>query len=271
MRQLSYHLLGMFSSHSPWIHWTGKGLEFTGKVGHTEGLDEWAAGPGAPIVADVVTSLSVIGLGSKETRAKDKIVGSLSEVFKASESLSTAVDNFAASFPTRFAALVDDHWDVLPHSSASELRFVPMFYLNAQEKRRWAERVANASELEAVVGGTATIDFFLGETARQTTSAFAVVAPQASVKDKPIDKPYQTGEKWLIGYDPQYVWVSSSDVIDQPGHFYVYSSPGSRSSAKGKDAKESKRDAAALLLATKDWLGTLTAEERATISSGLAV
>lgn len=267
-RLLSYHLFGMFLSHSPWIHWTGKGLEFTGKVGHTESLDEWAAGPGAPAVADIASTLGVIGLGSKESRAKERIAESLTEIFKSSESLSTAVDNFAASFPTRFAALVDDRWETLPHAGNSDLRFVPVFYLNAQEKRKWAERFAGASELQAVAGGAATIDFFLGEAAKQTTAAFAEVAPEATVKDKPIDKPYQTGEKWIIGYDPQYVWVPSS-AINQPGHFYVFSALGTRSSAKGKDAKESKQEAAGLLLATKDWLGTLTADERGAVAASL--
>lgn len=260
----------MFLSHSPWIRWTGKALEFTAKVGHTDSLDEWAAGTGAPAVAEVASSLSVLGLGSKESRAKDKIAESLTEIFKSSESLATAVDNFAASFPTRFAAIVDDRWEDLPHSGSSDVRFVPVFYLNAHEKQKWSERFAVASELQQVVGGAPVIDFFLGETAKQTTAAFSAVAPEATVKDRPVDKPFQTGEKWLVGYDPQYVWVPQTD-INQPGHFYVYSSLGTRSSAKGKDVKEAKQEAAGLLLATKDWLGTLTADERTAVAGRLAV
>jgi hypothetical protein len=259
----------MFISNSPWVRWTGKGLEFTGKVGHNDSLDEWAAGPGAPTIAEITSTLSVLGLSSRESRAMDRIAESLTEIFKSSESLSTAVDNFAASFPTRFAALVDDQWEALPHSGNSDLRFIPVFYLNAQEKRKWAEKFRSASELQSTVGGPAAIDFFVGEAAKQTTAAFTEAAPEAAVKDKPIDKPFQTGEKWLVGYDPQYLWVPQAH-INQPGHFYLFSSLGTRSSAKGKEVKESKQEAATLLLATKDWLGTLTADERTAVAGGLA-
>ncbi len=204
----------MFLSHSPWIRWTGKAVEFTGKVGHTSSLDEWAAGPGAPTIEEVASTLSTFGVGTKEGRATDKIADSLTKIFKSSESLSTAADNFAASFPTRFAALVDDQWENLPHSSNPDLRFIPIYYLNAQEKRKWAERFQNASELQATVGGAAVIDFFLSETAYQTTAVFSEAAPEATVKDKPIEKPFQAGEKWVIGFDPQYAWVPQSASKD---------------------------------------------------------
>lgn len=267
---LSYHFLGMFLSHSPWVRWTGKGLEFTGKVGHTSSLDEWAAGPGAPTIADVASTLSAFGLGARESRAKDKIADSLTELFKSSEPLATAVDNFAASYPTRFAALVDERWEELPHSGSVDLRFVPVFYVNEQEKRKWTDRFAGSVELQSVAGGLAVVDFFLSEIAVQSTAAFTEAAPESPAKDRPIDKPFQTGEKWVVGFDPQYLWVPLSS-IDQPGHFYTYSSLGTRSSAKGKDAKEARLEAANTLVDTKDWLGTISAEDRAAIANRLAV
>lgn len=238
-------------------------------MGRTSRLDEWAAGPGAATIAEIAPTLTMLGLGSKESRAKDKIADSLTELFKQSEPLSMAVDNFAASFPTRFAALVDERWEALPHSGIEDLRFVPVFYVNHHEKKKWSERFGSAVELQSVVGGAPVVDFFLGEAAAQATAAFAEASPDAVAKGHPIEKPHQTGEKWLIGYDPQYVWTPVSG-IDRPGHFYIYSALGARGSAKSKDAKDARLEASNSLVATKDWLGTLSAEDRAAIAKSLA-
>ena len=54
------------------------------------------------MVADVATTLSALGLSSRENRAKDKIWDSLADLFKTSQSLKTAVENFVAGYPDAF-------------------------------------------------------------------------------------------------------------------------------------------------------------------------
>ena len=64
--------------------------------------------------------------------------------------------------------------------------------------------------------------------------------PRRPQKDKDVDKPVPVGEKWLVGFDPQYAWK------EQPGHYYLYLAEGTHPDAKRKAVKEAKSAAAAV-------------------------
>jgi hypothetical protein len=254
-------MLIMLLGNNRWARWTGKGMEFSGKLPRPEAFDQWAAGAGEPIVADLASTLSPIGLTSKESRAKDKIWDSLADLTKTSESLKTAVASFVAAYPTRFAAFVDNHWFKWPTAGTGSLRVIPAAAVNRNEGRTWHHRFDDALELQNVLGGDALRAYFFEEMAWQLGDTLAAAAPPAPEKDKAVDKPVQVGEKWLIGFDPQYEWKS------QPGHYYIYLAEGTHPDAKRGASKEAKRTAAAALIESKDWLGRLTAEERSSIGA----
>ena len=231
-------------------------MEFAGKLSRPETFDDWAGGAGQSVVADTASTLSALGLGSRENRAKDKVWDSLAELFKTSQSLKTAVGNFVAGYPTRFAAFIEAHWFKWPNEGKGSLRVVPVASVNRHEARKWTEQFDGALELESVVGGAALRAYFFNEMARQLGNAIAEAAPEAPEKDKGVDKPVPVGEKWLIGFDPQYAWK------EQPGHYYLYLAEGTHPDAKRKAVKEAKSTAATALVECKDWLGRLTSEER---------
>ena len=231
-------------------------MEFAGKLTRPETFDDWAGGAGESVVEEVATTLSALGLGSRESRAKDKIWDSLADLFKTSQSLKTAVGNFVAGYPTRFATFIEAHWFKWPNPGTGSLRVVPLAAVNRHEAGKWTEQFDGALELAGVVGGAALRAYFFDEMARQSGSAIAEVAPEASEKDKGVDKPVPVGEKWLIGFDPQYAWG------EQPGHYYLYLAEGTHPDAKRKAVKEARNSAATALVECKDWLGRLTSDER---------
>lgn len=231
-------------------------MEFAGKLTRPETFDDWAGSAGQGVVADLAATLSALGLSSRESRAKDKIWDSLADLFKTSQSLKTAVENFVAGYPTRFAAFVEDHWFKWPNPGKGSLRVVPVASVNRHEARKWTAQFDGALELQGVVGGGALRAYFFDEMARQLGSAIAGAAPEAPEKDKGVDKPVPVGEKWLIGFDPQYAWK------EQPGHYYLYLAEGTHPDAKRKAVKEAKNAAATALVECKDWLGRLTSDER---------
>jgi hypothetical protein len=231
-------------------------MEFAGNVPRPETFDDWAGAAGQSVVADVTSTLSALRLSSRENRAKDKIWDSLADLFKTSQSLKTAVENFVAGYPTRFASFIEDHWFKWPNPGKGSLRVVPVASVNRHESDKWAAQFDGALELQGVVGGAALRAYFFDEMARQLGNAMAEVAPEAPQKDKGVDKPVAVGEKWLIGFDPQYAWK------EQPGHYYLYLAEGTHPDAKRKAVKEAKSSAAVALVECKDWLGRLTSNER---------
>jgi hypothetical protein len=254
-------MLNMLLGNTNWAKWSGKGMEFSGKLSRPGTFDEWTEGVGQPVVAEVEVTVSVLGLSSKENRAKDKIWDSLADLMKTSESLKTAVENFVAGYPTRFAAFVDNHWFKWPNPGQGALRVVPVAPVNRNEARKWSERFDGALELQGVLGGAALRAFFFDEMALQLGDAIADAAPEVPGKDRPVDKPLPLGEKWLIGFDPQYEWKG------QPGHYYVYLGEGTHPDAKRGAVKEAKSAAAVALVECKDWLGRLSGDERASIGA----
>lgn len=254
-------MLNMLLGNPSWARWTGKGMGFAGRLTRPETFDAWAAGAGDGVVADVATTLSALGLSSRESRAKDKIWDSLADLFKTSQSLKTAVENYVAGYPTRFATFVEAHWFKWPNPGRGSLRVVPVASMNRHEARKWAEQFDGALELQGMVGGAALRAYFFDEMARQLGSAIAEAAPAPPEKDKDVDKPVPVGEKWLVGFDPQYAWK------EQPGHYYLYLAEGTRPDAKRKAVKEAKSAAAESLLECKDWLGRLTSDERTTFGA----
>ncbi len=231
-------------------------MEFAGKLTRAETFDDWAGSAGQGVVAEVATTLSALGLSSRESRAKDKIWDSLADLFKTSQSLKTAVTNFVAGYPDRFARFVEAHWFKWPNPGKGSLRVVPVASVNRHEARLWAEQFDSALELQGVLGGAALRAYFFDEMARQLGSAVAGAAPAPPEKDNDVDKPVPVGEKWLIGFDPQYAWK------EPPGHYYLYLAEGTHPDAKRKAVKEAKSSAAASLVECKDWLGRLTSDER---------
>ncbi len=248
-------MLNMLLGNPSWARWTGKGMEF-GKLSRPETFDDWAGGAGQGVVAEVAATLSALGLGSRESRAKDRIWDSLADLFKTSQSLKAAVENFVAGYPTRFATFIEDHWFKWPNPGKGSLRVVPVASVNRYEARNWSERFDGALELQSVVGGAALRSYFFDEMARQLGGAISEAAPEAPEKDKGVDKPLQVGEKWLVGFDPQYEWK------EQPGHYYLYIAEGTHPGAKRGAVKEAKSAAATALVECKDWLGRLTSDER---------
>ena len=236
-------------------------MAFAGKLSRPATFEDWADAIGRGVVTEAATSLSTLGLSSRENRAKDKIWDSLADLFKTSQSLTTAVENFVAGYPTRFGSFVEEHWFKWPNPGKGSLRVVPVASVDRHEARKWTERFDGALELQGVVGGAAFRAYFFDEMARQLGNALAEVAPETPEKDKGVDKPLPVGEKWLIGFDPQYTWK------EQPGHYYLFLAEGTHPDAKRSAVKEAKRSAAEALVECKDWLGRLTSDERSNLGS----
>src|ERR1700759_165824 len=89
-----------------WIRWTGKTLEFVGKLAQTESFERWAESQGEKVISDLAIKSGgiVFGMG-KEKKAKGIVWTDLETIAEKSPSLNAAIQKFVSDSPGILAAI----------------------------------------------------------------------------------------------------------------------------------------------------------------------
>src|ERR1022692_1302225 len=232
-----------------WIRWTGKVLEFSGKIVQASSFEEWAEKQGALLIENVALDSGIKLF--KTSRAKSAVWEELAGQFKRSETFLAAIKEGIAAYPGRINAVTSDRSGRLPREGSSDVLVLPSVVVNAFELGFWRS-FDSSEELATLKGGPSLREYFFQEMVRQLDSAFSAASERASPKD-----PIQAGNRWVIGFDPQYAWGDAS------GHYYVYSSyPGTQGDASKDNRKRAREKADIQLETSKCWLGKLSKERR---------
>jgi hypothetical protein len=98
-----------------WIKWTGKTLEFAGKLVQTDSFERWAESQGEKIITDVglKTGGYIFGVG-KDKKAKGIVWNELASLAKTSPELKAAIDDFVIHYPEMLDKLANKY-SQLPH------------------------------------------------------------------------------------------------------------------------------------------------------------
>lgn len=241
-----------------WIRWTGKTLEFVGKLAQAKSFEEWAGKQGERIVTDIglKTGGYVLGLG-KESRAKSIIWEDLETLATTSKTLKTAIEDFVQHYPGVLSNLASKTSKLPTQSYSSNLRVVPRFVVTPHALAEIKTRLDNSQELAKLKGGPSLREYFFKELIEQLESTYSKAAMEVTPQ-----KPLQLDDKWIVGFDPQYQWAG------HPGHYYVYSSyTYTRKDAKEK--KKGKEEAEQEFVKCQKWLGELSLEERQQLEANL--
>jgi hypothetical protein len=233
-----------------WIRWTGKTLEFAGKLVQAKSFEDWAEGQGKALVEKLGVEAGGVVLGFGTAKKGRSIVwGELRNVAENSPSLAAAINMAASQYPGVFDNLARSA--KVPYLS-SDLAVVPRFLIRRDILAEITAHLQASQELEHLKGGGIFRDYFLKELASQADDAFVAEASKASP-----DKPLQIKDRWVVGFDKNYMWQT------HPGHFLVfYSNSGTRPDASRSEKKSARARAAAQMQETLAWLGTLTKEQR---------
>ena len=232
-----------------WIRWTGKVLEFSGKLVQSSTFEDWAEKQGAALIEKVAIDSGLKLF--KTSRAKDAIWEELASQFKKSDTFLATVQGAVAGYPLRISAGIGGWSTRLPSETASNVVVVPRFLVDSWEVEFWRS-FDSSQELATLKGGPALREYFFQEMVRQLAEAFSAAAAKASPKN-----PIQIGDRWLVGFDPQYAWGNTE------GHYYVYSSFSARAGASKDDKKDARQRAERQMETCKRWLGSLSGEKRA--------
>jgi hypothetical protein len=234
-----------------WIRWTGKTLEFVGKLAQADSFERWAESQGEKIISDLALKSGgiVFGLG-KESKAKGILWSDLKTIAEKSLSLNAAIQEVVGQYPSILSSL-RSNYSALPHESAY-LTVVPRLLVNRLALAAVTRNLDGSQELAQLKGGALLRQYFFEELAIQIDDAFTQQAAKTST-----DKPLEIGDDWLVGFDEHYQWK------DVPGHYFVYSSYSrTRKTADNKARKEGRKEASELLAKCQVWLGKLSAGDR---------
>jgi len=241
-----------------WIRWTGKTLEFVGKLAQAESFEHWAESQGEKVISDLALKSGgiVFGLG-KEKKAKGILWTDLQTIAEKSPSLNAAIQEFVNYYPKILSAIASNYTS-LPHLS-TYLVVVPRYLVNRDALAEVKKRLDGSKELADLKGGPSFRQYFFEELIRQLDDAFSTQALKATP-----DKPFEIDDKWVVQFDEHYDWAN------QAGHYLVYSSYNyTKPSADNKTRKAGRKEAAELLAKIQPWLGTLTPEERKKLTAKL--
>jgi hypothetical protein len=239
-----------------WIRWTGKTLEFVGKLAQADSFERWAESQGEKVISDLALKSGGIlfGLG-KESKAKGILWSDLETIAEKSPSLNAAIQDVVVQYPNILSAL-RSNYSTLPHESVY-LTVVPRLLVNRRGLAAVTKNLDGSQELAQLKGGPLLRQYFFEELVNQIDQTFTRQAEKTSA-----EKPLEIGDDWLVGFDEHYEWKG------EPGHYFVYSSIShSRKSADGKAKKEGRKEAAELLAKCQIWLGKLSADERQKLES----
>jgi hypothetical protein len=240
-----------------WIRWTGKTLEFVGKLAQADSFERWAESQGEKIISDLALKSGgiVFGLG-KESKAKGILWSDLETIAEKSPSLNAAIQDVVGQYPSILSTL-RSNYSLLPHESVY-LIVVPRHLVNRLALADVTKNLDGSQELAQLKGGPVFRQYFLEELVNQIDHVFTHQAGKTSP-----DKPLEIGDDdWLVGFDENYQWEGTA------GHYFVYSSYShTRQSADKKAKKEGRMEAGELLEKCQVWLGKLSPAERQKLES----
>src|ERR1700758_917243 len=135
-----------------WIRWTGKTLEFVGKLAQTESFERWAESQGEKVISDLAIKSGgiVFGMG-KEKKAKGIVWTDLETIAEKSPSLNAAIQKFVSDYPGILAAIAS-HYTSLPHLSVY-LVVVPRYLVTRDALAEVKKRLDGSKELADLKGG----------------------------------------------------------------------------------------------------------------------
>jgi hypothetical protein len=236
-----------------WIKWTGKALEFTGKLAQMDSFEKWAESQGAEIIKAVGNEAGgyLFGVG-KGKKARNFVWNELASLAQNSPELSAAINDFVSYYPQILGKLASQSTK-LPHDPTDwDLYVVPRFLVNRDALVEVRKRLEKSEELAKLKGGPIFREYFYEELVGQLDAAYTKEAEEASP-----DRPLEFDSRWIVSFSGNYEWQGG------PGHYYVYSSSlRTAKDAKKEMKKEGKREAAERLTKCQKWLGTLSANDR---------
>jgi hypothetical protein len=235
-----------------WIRWTGKTLEFVGKLAQTDSFEKWAETQGEKIITEVglKTGGYVFGIGTNR-KARNFVWDDLNSIATTSPELGVSIQDFVLHYPDTIDTLASK-WDKLPHLDVN-LCVLPRFLVNREALIDLRKRLGNSEELAKLKGGESLREYFFSELVHQLDSVYTAAALKAAP-----DHPVELGSKWIIRFTPSYQWQGGS------GQYFVYSHYSRTSKGATKEQKkQGKEDGANLLAKCQKWLGELSSIERA--------
>jgi hypothetical protein len=234
-----------------WIRWTGKTLEFVGKLAQTDSFEHWAESKGEQIITNIglKTGGYLFSIG-KNQKAKNLVWNELQILAKSSPELGAAINAFVAHYPNLLDTLAS-HWDKLPHTD-SDLSVIPRFLLNRDALIEVTKKLGNSQELASLKGGASLREYFFQELVHQLDMSYSEAASKASP-----ERPLELNDRWIVGFNPNYQWKQEA------GHYFVYSSYSRTSkNAINSSKKEGRQKARELLTKCLTWLGQLSLQQR---------
>ena len=239
------------AGHMGWIKWTGKTMEFLGKLAQQDSFERWAESQGEKIVEKVGLEAGGYAFGmGKDSKAKKILWKDLESLAKESPELRGSIEEFVASYPktlNRIAGL----YTQLPNRNV-DLCAVPRFIVNRESLKEAQKQLAGSQELAKLKGGSLLIQYFLEELVSQLDDVFTTQAGKATP-----EKPIELENKWIVGFSPKYEWHGG------PGHYFVYSSLlRTTTDATKARKKEGRKEAREKLDECLKWLGALPQSER---------
>ena len=239
-----------------WVRFTGKGLEFIGKLVQAEGFESWAKSKGEQIV----TSLGLkgggyaLGLG-KNRKARKEIWSELQNLAESSPELGSSINEVAAQY-TQLLSKLAQQYTKLPHQDL-DLCVVPRVLLNRDALVAAKINLQNSQELANLKGGPAFRTYFIEELVSQMDEALSREAEKATPA-----QPLDLGDKWVVGFSPKYEWCGTR------GHYFVYwSSLRTAPNATPAQRQKGKEDSDKMLKKCQAWLGRLSDAERKTLEA----
>ena len=234
-----------------WIRWTGKTLEFAGKLAQSDSFERWADSQGEKILSDLALKSGgyVFGLG-KAQKAKSLVWRELASIAESSPELNAAIQEFVASYP-ELLSLLASNYSNLPHINV-DLCVVPRFLVNRNALIKVKQRLDESKELANLKGGASLREYFFEELVEQLDAVLTNEAAKASP-----GKPLEIDDDWVVGFNPRYEWKG------QAGHYFIYSNYlRTAKAAKKEYRKDGKKESAELLTKCLSWLGTLSQKDR---------
>lgn len=229
------------------LKWTGKGLQFVGRIISSEAFEDWLEAEGSGYL-EAKLEEKTIGRFRKETKAKNQLLDDV-ESSISSEPLKLALLSRLVELPFKIESAAKEIKSSLPalsyEKSLSWIAAVPRYYVRRIYSEYILGELEAADELSKFTGFPS---IYLRDLARDSESGF-------------FERINKGNEVWcesgvILGVDPNYDW----HLGFLEGHYY-YASYGIATALDNRSAKnELKKDANSILPDFKIKLGLFTSE-----------
>jgi hypothetical protein len=197
-----------------WVRWTGKTLEFVGKLARAESFERWAESQGEKIISDLALKSGriIFGLG-KESKAKGILHWSdLQAIAEKSPSLNAAIQEVIGQYPSILSSL-RSNYSTLPHESVY-LTVIPRLLVNRRALAEVTKSPHRPIPLEDLLMKLSAASVAL------SLSAPGAVGAEGSSAKRPADTD-PTSSKNAVPYYPVHVEL----CYDQAHSYYLNHTP----------------------------------------------